>query len=213
MKKVLTSLVTFALTVGACFAVEFRPLSINERSGVAPATHQITYTYADFAAVTATNTALTSSNAVPANTLVRAVGMKLNTAFDTANTNYTGSVALTVGDGSTANLFLASTELASDGSEVYFKFAPLASAAVSQTIATTNLIYASAADTNGAVTAFKTNVVVASASAATSAITVLGEKFYSAAGNIVFTFTPTDTPEALDDNSSGSVTVYFQLIQ
>jgi hypothetical protein len=139
--------------------------------------------------------------------------MKLNTAFDTANTNYVGSVALTVGDGSTANLFLASTELASDGSEVYFKFAPLASAAVSQTIVSSNMVVCAAADTNGVVTSIVTNPVVRSVTAATSAITVLGEKFYSSAGDIVFTFTPTDTPEALDDNSSGSVTVYFQLIQ
>ena len=74
-----------------------------------------------------TNTAQTLTVSLPANTAAVLTMAVLDTAFDTANTNYTGSLAVTVGDGSDADLFLASMELASDGTEVWKKYGQAAS--------------------------------------------------------------------------------------
>jgi hypothetical protein len=133
---------------------------------------------------TATNTAQTLTVAVPAKAAVRFLMMELETAFDTGNTNYTGSLAVKVGDGTDDDLFLTSTELASDGSEVFRKFAPLPALTAVTTIGAT------------------TNTVVTAAA--------LGEKVYTAADTLDFVFTP-NAEEAVSANTSGKVRFYFNV--
>ncbi|MFA7333532.1 MAG: hypothetical protein WC130_04470 [Kiritimatiellia bacterium] len=103
-------------------AASFRPLLEQEQAHLG-ATHVATITYADFTE-TNTNTAVTLTNvfAVAAKQGVQLMAMQLKTAFTTGNTNYTGSVLVEVGDGTDADLYLTSTELASDGTEVWIKF-------------------------------------------------------------------------------------------
>jgi hypothetical protein len=117
----------------------------------------------------------------------------LRTAFDTENTNYTGSVLVTVGDGADADLYLTSTELASDGTEVWLKYGRSVQAA-----------------TSGVVTQVVAGV--------TNAITVLtaltddstGRKVYTADDEIEIVFTP-NAEEALTANTSGEVRFYFRI--
>lgn len=86
------------------------------------ATHVVEIDAADFAAVTGTNTSYTSSIPVSAKALVYLGHMRLSQAFDTANTNVTGSVSVKVGDAGDDDRFLTATELASDGTEIWGKW-------------------------------------------------------------------------------------------
>jgi hypothetical protein len=174
-------------------AASFRPLLEQEKAHLG-ATHEATITYADFTQ-TNTNTAVTLTNVFPvlAKQGVELKAMQLVTAFDTANTNYTGSVAVTVGDGTDADLYLTSTELASDGTEVWVKLGRSVQEA-----------------TSGVVTQVVGGV--------TNAITVLtaltddstGRKVYTAADTVDFTFTP-NAEEALDALTVGEVRFYFKI--
>ena len=119
----LVALLLMAMAVLPAGANDYRQLSISEMARFG-ATHAWTLTYKDFAASTSTNTALAITNVVAANTAVFFKGMVLNDAFSVETTNYTGSCALIVGNGTDTDLFLASTELASDGTEVYVKYGP-----------------------------------------------------------------------------------------
>jgi len=84
----------------------------------------VEYTYEDLTATTTNATVQTLTDfAIKAKMGIELVGVVLNTAFDTANTNFTGSLTLTIGDGTDADLFLESMELASDGTEVFLKLA------------------------------------------------------------------------------------------
>lgn len=210
MKKLLT----IAMAVGVVMlaatvqAASWRPLSVSE-AAIMGATHVVRLTYEDFAASTATNTALVISNlhTFASNDAVECVGMVLERAFDTANTNYTGSCLLTVGDGSDADLYLTSTELASDGSEVAFKFgrADVPTIAVTASPETNTIYYL------GATTNLLTNTVVfvpptptATASAGTT-----GRKVYTSESWLVLTFTP-NAAEALSANLTGAMRIYFR---
>jgi hypothetical protein len=140
--------------------------------------------------------------------------MRLVTAFDTANTNYTGSLALIVGDGSDTDLFLASTELASDGTEVFVKFPPPHGGTVTVTAATksvTNVLDVTFNATTTGVVTYATNTLMTGATA-TVAAAELGRKLYASAGSLVFTFTP-NAEEAVSENTKGEVEVFFRLIQ
>ena len=208
-------------------ALNLVPLDSRE-AAVMDATHVARFTYEDFASSTATNTALTISNMViKAKEAVTCVGMVLEAAFDTANTNHTGSMAMTVGDSSDADLFLTSTELASDGSEVWFKFGrtdveTLTSTVTKQVAAFLTgltLQTVSLTDTNGVTALAVTNIVSATADAVTNATVatsaaagVAAKKVYTAADAIRFTFTP-NTEEALSANTVGAVRVYFKVVR
>jgi len=117
-KRILMILALGALVAGAA---EWRPVALEESAANGGATRVLTVDYADLTTA-ATNTAQTLTVAIPAKCAVRLTAMVLDAAFDTANTNYTGSLAVTVGDGSDVDLYLTSTELASDGTEVWKKF-------------------------------------------------------------------------------------------
>jgi hypothetical protein len=86
------------------------------------ATHVATLSYSDLT-TSATNTAQAITNVitVPADTGIECVGCRLVKAFDTGSA-FTGSLALEVGTDADADLFLTSTELASDGTEVFAKY-------------------------------------------------------------------------------------------
>ena len=120
MKKF--TMLTIALLGMALFAqaAEWRATDLMEQARTG-ATRVYTVDYSDLT-TTDTNTAQTLTVSVPAKAAVELKSMELETAFDTSNTNYTGSLAVTVGDGTDADLYLTSTELASDGSEVFKKF-------------------------------------------------------------------------------------------
>lgn len=243
-KQILTALATVMIVAGAARAFEFQPLSVPEAAWQG-ATHVAIIKYSDLTTST-TNTAQTLTNAILANTAVECMGLHLVKAFDTGNTNYTGSVLLTVGDGSDADLFLASTELASDGTEVFVKYGRRDDAitATATSGPVTNLrATASALVTNvkAVVTGTMTNVVcaawtgnvsyvesvtletntvlisqtlqtntVVSAVTAAGTSSSIGRKLYTAAGDLVFTFTP-NTEEALSANTQGEVWVYFRV--
>jgi hypothetical protein len=135
MKKVMVGLVVAML--GAVVPTQARaqgfawmPLSVPEMAAHG-ATHMALFTHESFSE-TATNTATSFTNAVAAGIAVEFVKAVLDTAFDlgTANTNWLGSMVLRVGDGSTTDLFLSDTELASEGTEVWAKWPPLTGYAV-----------------------------------------------------------------------------------
>jgi hypothetical protein len=226
---------TMAMAVAVWMAVlvaaqawQWGALSVPEMAAHGGATHVAIFKYSDFTMAT-TNTAQTFTNGVAARTGVECMGMVLDAAFDVGTTNYTGSCLLKVGDGSDDDLFLTSTELASDGTEVFVKYGPPNSVAVTAGLQTNTVVSAVAFTlvTNTVeVAGWTTGTVVyasavtptsgslTSAVSVTSAATVseLNRKLYTAAGNIVYTFTP-NLNEALDDNTAGEVRVYFRLIQ
>ncbi len=231
MKRWIQVLTVVAMVLAVCpaWAWNWYPLSVPEMAGRGGATHVAVFTYEDLTA-TATNTAQTFTNAIPAKYGMEFVAMVLDTAFDTGNTNYTGSCALKVGDGSTTDLLMSSTELASDGTEVWVQFAPLAAytvsgtgqtntvvSAVARTLATNTFTYLNAS-TNLATNSIvyvsgvtPTTGSVTSLLSVTSATTgtAKGRKYSASTWNLVFTFTP-NVQEALTANTSGKVRVFFR---
>jgi hypothetical protein len=203
--------VTVLGMVGFVQAANWVPLGAQE-AAVIGASHVVRVTYEDLAASTDTNTALVITNIHPfaAKDAVECVGMVLEQAFTTGNTNYTGSVLLTVGDSSDADLFLTSTELASDGSEVWFKFGrqDANTIAVSSTVSTNQIIYLNAS-TN---VATNTLVYVAAAPTATGSAGVLAQTVYTAANYLKLTLTP-NAEEALSANTAGAIRLYFRVKQ
>lgn len=183
MKKftMMTIIALLAFT-GIAQAAEWRATDMMEQARTG-ATRVYVVEHSDLTDTNA-NTAQTLAVSVPARTAVQFVMMELETAFDTANTNFTGSVAVIVGDGTDTDLYLTSTELASDGSEVFKKF-PVTSVATAVTTI--------GATTNTTVT-----------------VSALGQKVYTGADTIDFTFAP-NSDEALVANSVGKVKFFFKV--
>lgn len=180
---------------------DWHPLSVPEMAAHG-ATHVAIFDYTDFSAATTTNAAVTFTNSITAKSSVECVGMLLDVAFDTGNTNFTGSCAMKIGDGSDDDLFLTSTELASDGTEVFVKYAPVNT----YTVVAVNQTNTFLTDTNG------TSAAITNVRSVTAAATAgeLSRKLYAAAGNIVYTFTP-NLNESLSVNTKGQVRIYFKL--
>jgi hypothetical protein len=196
MKKftmMMIALIGFALFAQAA---EWRAADMMEQARYG-ATRVYVVEHSDLTETNA-NTAQTLTVSVPAKTLVQLVSMELETAFDTANTNYTGSLAVTVGDGTDADLYLTSTELASDGSEVWKKFGALNSGTIAVTRQMGNVVYGT--ETNSLLT----NVVCTLTSVA------LNQKVYTTADTIDFVFTP-NSDEALVANSVGKVKFFIKV--
>lgn len=155
MKKFMAVVAVVGWLAQAAGAVTVWPATEQERAAYG-ATWVIEFTYGDLT-TTETNTAQTFTNVFP---LVAKMGVEcraavLATAFDSGNTNYTTSLALKVGDSSDDDLFLSSTELASDGTEVYLKYGQAVSAGSAyatnwslQTKAVTNLTLTTTVVTN-----------------------------------------------------------------
>lgn len=195
MKKALIGLMAALMTVGMAFgAGQWMPLSVPEMAAKS-ATHCWEFNYTDFAANTTTNVAVYITNAIPAKTSVEFKGLMLDKAFETADP-WTNSVSLTVGDGSTADLFLTATELASDGTEVFVKFDQPHAFTIANTYQTVEI--------------YGTNAVTNVTSVAT--VSEKGRKLYPAAGSLVATFTPMGM-EAMASNYVGKVRLYFRLLE
>jgi len=219
----------------AAQAATFRPLLEQEKAHLG-ATHVATITYADFTETTTnTSTTLTNVFSAVAKQGIELVAMQLKTAFTTGNTNYTGSVLVTVGDGTDPDLYLTSTELDSDGTEVWLKFGRSVQAATAATlhyagtntpavtvagsVLTNTLVYLNASSnvtTNTIVyvpaVPTATATLTAGSQAILSALTddSTGRKVYTAADTIDFTFTP-NAEEALGALTAGEVLFYFKI--
>lgn len=238
----LIALILWAGLPALAVTVSVEPLNAQERAAL-NATHVAEIDYADFSESTS-NTAETLTMSIAAKQGFEVVALVLDTAFDTGNTNYTGSCALTIGDGTDADLFLESTELASDGTEVWLKYGratwqtattvaavtnvndttgSLFATNVSLSFDTTSITYIHPESTTNTLAGIITNVTVsldqAAAVTATSVDTAdvhsaltqsIGQKVYTAADTVDFTFTP-NSEEALDDNTSGKVKVYLRI--
>lgn len=195
-------LTVLAWVVSPAYGVTIDKLPLEQQASLG-ANWGVTFTHADLT-TTATNTAQSFTNTfkVLAKQSVRFIGMQLNTAFDGTNSLYTNSLVVIVGDGTDDDLYLASTELHADGTEVWRKFAPANAGTVALTPQFGTV-------TNGGSTWYCwTNATAAFTAAA------LGEKVYTADDYIDFKFTPSGAPEAgeaVAETSSGSVTFYFDI--
>lgn len=202
------------MVVGMVQAASLRALDSRERLAWGSATHMIEVTYEDFTETT-DNTAETLTFNVAAKEGVEFVAMQLVSAFDTASTN-TASLAVTAGDGTDADLYLTSTELASDGTEVWLKFGALNSGTIAVTPLTTSL------EADPVLTLAKDGANVTNVTVATTSYTVstnatavftageLGRKVYTSADTVDLAFTP-HAEEATSDFTSGKVRFYFRI--
>lgn len=202
MVAIMAGLLLMAAQRAGAVNAEWYALSVPEMAAHGGATHLAEFSWREFT-LTSTNTAQVFTNTVRAKTSVECVGMLMDEAFDTANTNFTGSCALKIGDGSDDDIYLTSTELASDGTEVFVKYAPPNSATVS---------YTSAILTNVPFNGTTGNVTVVTGITAAGTVGELGRKVYTAAGVVTFTFTP-NLNEALTANAAGRVRVYFRMME
>jgi len=212
MKKTMAMILAVMTLAGPAMAWNWYALSVPEMAAHGGATHMAVFDHDDLT-LTNVNTAQTFTNTIPARKSLECVAMLLDTAFVVGTTNYTDSCLLKVGDGSDDDLFLTSTELASDGTEVFVKFGPPNSytAASTPTLTTTNLITLQAGATN--VDQTVTNAVVSGLTIATT--TTAGElarKLYAAQGSLVFTFTP-DADQGVSAFTAGKVRVYFRMFE
>lgn len=115
-----TKLLIAIAVMGLCalpFAHASNLFPIND----GPANYCMVVTSDDFTATT-TNATQTITIDMPADSGAQLIYMVMPVAFDTANTNATGSTTLQVGDGTDDDRYLTSTELASDGTEITMKF-------------------------------------------------------------------------------------------
>ncbi len=192
-------------TVVPVKAWEWIPLDSLEAANKG-ATHQAVFEASDFD-VSTTNAIQAFTNAVAAGSTVEFVAMLLDQPWSQGTTNYTDSFLVKIGDGSDDDLFLTSTELASDGTEVYTKLGPPNSYTITGTTSTNNIIYL------GSATNVLTNTITY-ISALTAAATAgeLGYKYFSTAGSIVFTFAP-NAESAVDDFTAGKVRALFRIRQ
>jgi hypothetical protein len=224
MKRFLSAVLVAVGLAGFALASDIYPLSEQEKANTG-ANWVWILDYEDFTEATANTAQVFSNFVVKAKQGVEFVALQLDTAFDSGNTNYTGSCAVTVGDGSDADLFLASTELASDGTEVFLKYTRPDSYTIASTPTfQTGNVYSgvtlqtvSLTDTNGTTAACVTGLVFTATAAVTngtvaSTATVgeLGRKVYTEDGYVAATFTP-NSDEALDDNTSGKVKLYLKV--
>ncbi|MEI7903042.1 MAG: hypothetical protein WCK89_22615, partial [bacterium] len=124
----MTAIIILAAAPGR--GASFRPLPEQQQIYMG-ATHVAVITHADLTD-TNVNTAQTLTNVftVAEKQGVQLVAMQLITAFNAGN-NATGSVAVIVGDGTDTDLYLTSTELNSNLTEVWLKYGRSVQAATS----------------------------------------------------------------------------------
>ena len=103
--------------------LELTPASAQERAAYG-ATHvlDIRYDLPSVDTVTTSNALWATTNALPAGSAVRLVLMRLNTAWDAANTE---SLQIYSGTAATSNLFLSATQIAEDGTEIFHAYPDL----------------------------------------------------------------------------------------
>lgn len=203
MKNKFLSMIAAACVAAVAFtanAADVGPLFTDEAAGW-DANLMVRIDHTDLTETT-TNTAQSITNLVPiaAGSSLQLVAMVLEQDFDTGNTNYTGSTLLEVGDGSDADFFLTSTELASDGTEVDLKLGRLAGGSVA-------LSFQTASVTNW--TSVTNVYTVVTNGTATFTASSLGAAAYTSANDVKFKFTP-NAEESLSALTSGAVRIYFR---
>lgn len=114
-------MVAVLFAVMQALAQDVKRLTINESAYWNGATHVVTVSH-DELTETTDNTAQTLTVAVLAKQAVSMVAMVLEETFQDTATNANNTVTVMVGDGTDADLYLTSTELCVDGTEVFFKF-------------------------------------------------------------------------------------------
>jgi len=124
MKRLSHIILTMLMLVwnsGIVLGATVRPLGLEERA-LRGATHVVNIGHADLTETTAnTPQTLAALFAVQAKMGVEVTCFELVTGFAYSTTNGFNSVALTVGDGADGDLYLTSTEINSEGSEVWLK--------------------------------------------------------------------------------------------
>lgn len=181
-------LLVFCVFIAPVWAVTVRPLTEQERSTTL-ATHEVVLSHADLT-TEATNTAqVVTLFETEAKAAVELVSMVLLEAFNTGNTNHTGSTLLEVGDAGDADRLLDSTELNSDGTEVWFKYGRRQSSA-----AITYLEPGGTTNTTTVVTG-----------------TAFGRHVFTATGAVRATVTP-NVDEAVGDLIQGRVRLLFRIL-
>lgn len=205
MKKVLSIIAAGLLGLSVYAAPEIVRLDSLEAAAYG-ASYVTIIEYDDFAAFTETNGTHGITSSIPAKVGLTMAGMILETAFnDARGSASTNSMLLTIGDGSDADYFLTSTEVAADSTEVFVQFSPVGAGTIVstptlQTVAVTN---SAVEDTFPAT--LVTNLTIAS----TFTGSRLGQKYYSAAGSVVYTFTGAGgvIPSSL---TSGKLKIYWR---
>lgn len=174
MKKLIATLAAGLFAAYAYAAPEIVRLDSREAAAYG-ASYMTVIKASDLSAFTQTNGAHGITSAVPAKVGLTMAGMILEEAFNDsialgAANAVTNSILLTIGDGTTGNYYLQSTQIAEDSTEVFVQFAPLGAALTAQTLALTGTVQ------NVAVV---TNIVTS----------LQGQKYYGAGGVVVYTFT------------------------
>ncbi len=121
--KFARSILVLMLSASISMAATFRSLPLDSKADFG-ATHVATITYTDLTRTNLDGSSQTLSNLcdVAAKQSVEMVAMVLVTPFVDNATNAHNSTLLSVGDSTSDTLFLTSTELNSNGTEVYIKF-------------------------------------------------------------------------------------------
>jgi hypothetical protein len=173
--------------VVAVAAPQLVPLGVEEKAQYG-ATHVLEAKFDDFAAWTTTNTSCTITSAIPIGSFIEFRLLKLDSAFDNALTN-TFSMTVIAGTALDDDLFLASTELAKDGTEI--------------------LTAVKRADEW---TATMTATGSLASIGATIAATDYGDLYCTAATNILTKFTPSYS-HMLSSNTVGKVRMYWRIFR
>jgi hypothetical protein len=184
------------MTVGAmamavmsvnALAVTCEPLSVPEMAAM-DATHVVTLTHADLT-TTNLNTAQTVAVMNVATCSVELVQMVLITAFD-ATTGVTDRCGIEVGDGTDVDLFMVSTEVDSDGTEVWQKFGRFSANTITTVVESVTNTY---------------TVLLGS-----SATERFGRKVYTSADTVDVVATP-NSAIAVNDYTAGEIRLYFRV--
>jgi hypothetical protein len=192
--------------VGVAKAADVYPLDVASAAAYG-ASHVAVFSHADLtedeAGVPQTNV---TAFAVPANTYVEFVRAVLRVPFDTASTTDTNTVALTIGDGSDADLYLASMQLAVDDTEVYVQ-GPAVGALTSTAAFTFQR--GTALDVNSTTNSLVITNVTA---AITGTAALAGAKFYTSADTIDFLWTP-GAGATLANQTEGEIWTYWRVVR
>lgn len=218
--KLVNVVIAVVLSASISMGASFRSIPEQSKADFG-ATHVAVLKYSDLTASTnlaAGSYVVSNLCVLAAKQSVEMVAMVLITPFVDTATNAHNSTTMKVGDTADDDAFLTSTELNSDGTEVFIKFGRTDAAATSGTaINTTNVTYLTGVVSNSLGQSW---VVVTNITAATESQTRLtalsdignsvGRKVYTAANNLYFTFTGTSS-YAMSNLDAGEVRCYFRI--
>jgi hypothetical protein len=209
MKKLMVGMIAAAMALLVTLPAQaawtgWHPIP-SELRGAVGATHVAEFKFSDMSEAS-TNTIEYFTNSVAAGTMVQCKGMVLEKAFESTDNSNICRVAFFVGDGSTTNLYLDATEIASDGTELFTVFPPYSPSTVAVTLNTVTQKFMCGDGTTNFYT-----VATGTTATATATLSEYGYKENSSAGKLVFAFMP-NADDAMDAMTQGVVRVYFRLI-